>query len=61
VTCGVVFVVARQVPVITLCFAGFPRDGIPSEGSVRNGRHGPHRGPECGVLGADEARGVVFT
>src|SRR2546425_11961889 len=28
VTCGVVFVVARHVPVITLCFAGFPRDGI---------------------------------
>ncbi len=27
-TCGVVFVVARHVPVITLCFAGFPRDGI---------------------------------
>src|SRR6266498_8711 len=26
VTCGVVFVVARHVPVITLCFAGFPRD-----------------------------------
>src|SRR5229473_274866 len=28
VTCGVVFVVARHVPVITLCFAGFPGDGI---------------------------------
>src|SRR5713226_1847112 len=27
-TCGVVFVVVRHVPVITLCFAGFPRDGI---------------------------------
>src|SRR5437879_3147738 len=28
VTCGVVFVVARCVPIMTLCFAGFPRDGI---------------------------------
>src|SRR5438034_4676622 len=27
-SCGVVFVVARHVPVITLRFAGFPRDGI---------------------------------
>ena len=30
VTCGVVFVVVRYVPVVALCFAGFSRDGMRS-------------------------------
>jgi hypothetical protein len=45
-TCGVVFVVARHVPVVPLCFAGFPRDGVIGREPSRNRDFQGHGGAQ---------------